>query len=296
MQAVRYARATSIDEAVRLLQEGGPTARALAGGTDVIVQARERRRDIDLFVDVKHIPEAMSLSYDASAGLTVGAAASCYDIYGDEEVRRRYPTLVDTASVIGGTAIQGRASLGGNLCNSSPAADTIPAMIVLEGVARIAGPGGEREMPVEEFCTGPGENVLQPGEFVVAIQFPPPAPQSGAMWQRFIPRNEMDIAVTNAAAHLRFDGDAVSWARVAIGAVAPTPLLVAEAADQLAGRPLTDETIAAAAAAARAAARPIADMRGSIKQRRHLASVLVERTLRGAAERAGRSVGNGSTR
>ena len=157
MQAVRYARAASIDEAVRLLQEGGPAARALAGGTDVIVQARERRRDIDLFVDVKHIPETMSLSYDASAGLTVGAAAPCSDIYEHEEVRRRYPALVDAASVIGGTAIQGRASLGGNLCNSSPAADTTPAMIVLEGVARIAGPEGERQVAVEEFCTGPGE-------------------------------------------------------------------------------------------------------------------------------------------
>ncbi len=269
-----------------MLADGGPTARVLAGGTDVIVQARERTRDIDLFVDVKHVPETMSLSYDPGEGLTAGAAVPCYQIYGDEQLRQRYPALVAATSVVGGKAIQGRASLGGNLCNSSPAADTIPAMIVLEGVARIAGPGGERDVPVEDFCTGPGANVLEAGEFVVSIRFPPPATGSGAGWLRFTPRNEMDIAVVNAATQLRFDEDSVSWARVAIGAVAPTPLLVAEAAEALVGGPLTDDTVAAAAAAARAAARPIADMRGSIKQRRQLAAVLTERTVRAAAERA----------
>ena len=258
----------------------------LAGGTDVIVQARERTREIDLFVDVKRIPETMLISYDPAEGLTVGAAVPCYRIYGHDRVREHYPALVDTTTVIGGTAIQGRASLGGNLCNSSPAADTIPAMTVLEGIARVAGPGAERDVPIEDFCTGPGANVLQAGEFVVSIHFPPPAPHSGARWQRFIPRNEMDIAVTNAACQLRFDGDVVSWARVTIGAVAPTPLVVAEAAEALVGRPLTDETVAAAASASRAAARPITDMRGSIKQRKHLSAVLTERMVRAAAEQA----------
>ncbi len=286
MQSVKYVRASSVQEAIHLLEDGGPTARVLAGGTDVIVQARERRRDIDLFIDVKHVPETMALSYDASEGLTVGAAVPCYQIYGDEDVRERYPALVEATEIIGGTGIQGRASLGGNLCNSSPAGDTIPAMIVLEAVALIAGPAGERELAVDEFCTGPGQNVLLPGEFVVSIRFPSPAAGSGAAWQRFIPRNEMDIAVVNAATQLRLDGDVVSWASIAIGAVAPTPLLVTEAAEALIGKPLTDDTIAAAGAACRAAARPIADMRGTIKQRRHLAGVLTERTIRGAAERA----------
>ena len=286
MQAVKYARASSVREAIHLLEDGGPAARVLAGGTDVIVQARERRRDIDLFVDVKQVPETMALSYDPSQGLTVGAAVPCYLIYGDEDVRKRYPALVESTEIIGGTGIQGRASLGGNLCNSSPAADTIPAMIVLEAAALIAGPGGERELPVDEFCTGPGQNVLLPGEFVVSIRIPPPAASSGAAWQRFIPRNEMDIAVVNAATQLRLEGDVVSWARISIGAVAPTPLLVAGAAEALTGRPLTDETIAAAAAACRTDARPIADMRGTIKQRHHLAGVLTERTIRDAAERA----------
>jgi len=286
LQKLKYARATTVDEAVALLGRGGPTARVLAGGTDVIVQARERRRDIELFVDIKPIAETQQLHFDAAGGLTVGAALPLYRIYRDETVSRLYPAVVDSARVVGGTAIQGRASLGGNLCNSSPAADTVPAMIVLEGKVNIAGPEGRRVVPVEDFCTAPGRNVLGQGEFVVSVQFPAPAPNSGAAWERFIPRNEMDIAVVNAAVQLRFEGEVVSWARVAIGAVAPTALLVKEAADALVGRPLSEETIKAAGAAAKAAARPIEDMRGSIKQRRHLCAVLVERMTREAAYRA----------
>ncbi len=286
MQAVKYVRAASVEEASRLLLEGGAGARVLAGGTDVIVQARERTRDIDLFVDVKHIPEVMALSYDAADGLTIGAATPCYEIYGNETVRDLYPSLVDSTSLIGGTAIQGRASLGGNLCNSSPAADGIPTLIVLEATVEIAGPNGRRSVAVEDFCTAPGRNVLDAGEFVVSLNFPAPAAGSGARFLRFIPRNEMDIAVTNAATQLRIENGSVAWARVAIGAVAPTPLLVAAAAAALVGQPLSEDTIAAAAAASRAAANPIDDMRGSIRQRVHLAGVLTERTIRQAAERA----------
>ena len=237
MQAVKYARAESVEEAVRLLQEGGDGARPLAGGTDVIVQARERTRDIDLFVDIKHIPEVVDIRHGADGGLTIGAATPCHQIYGDDAIAERFPILVDSCSLIGGTAIQGRASLGGNLCNSSPAADGIPSLIVLEGQVEIAGPNGRRTVPVEDFCTAPGRNVMGNGEFVVSLSFPAPAEGSGARFLRFIPRNEMDIAVTNAATQLRLNGDgSVAWARVAIGAVAPTPLLVSEAAEA-AGRP-----------------------------------------------------------
>jgi carbon-monoxide dehydrogenase medium subunit len=281
-----YVKASTIDEAVSLLSDAGPAGRVLAGGTDVIVQARERKRDIGLFVDIKAIPETQALHYDPAGGLTIGAALPCYRIYGDATVKQLYPALAEATSVIGGVAIQGRASLGGNLCNSSPAADSIPAMIVLRASAEIAGPNGRCSVPVETFCTGPGQNVLTAGEFVVALRFPTPPPNAGAAWQRFIPRNEMDIAVANAASYLRFEGDVVADARVAIGAVAPTPLLVAEAAGALIGRPLTDDSIKAAGDAAKAAARPIDDIRGSVIQRRHLAGVLVERTLRVAAERA----------
>lgn len=286
MQAVRYARATSVDEAVRMLREGGEVARVLAGGTDVIVLARERRRDIDLFVDIKHIPEVMGITYDPASGLTVGAATPLYQVYGNADVRQHYPALVEASHVIGGTAIQGRASLGGNLANSSPAADGIPAMIALGGVARLAGPNGPREVPVAEFCTAPGRNVLQPGEFIVTLHFPAPTAHSGSAWERFIPRNEMDIAVVNASAYLVLDGDVVTEARLALGAAAPTPLTLTAAQEALIGRRLDDTTIDAAAKAASDAAQPISDMRGSVKQRKHLAGILTARVIRKAAARA----------
>ena len=286
MQDVRYAKASSVDDAIDLLNKGGETARVLAGGTDIIVQARERRREVKLFVDIKDIPETQGINYDPSDGLTIGAAVPAYRLYNNEDVKRLYPALVQCSSVIGGVAIQGRASLGGNLCNSGPAADSVPAMIVLQGTATIAGPNGRRTVAIEDFNTGPGRNILGPGEFVVSLHFPPPAPNSGAAWERFIPRNEMDIAVVNAASYVRFEGDNVADARISIGAVAPTALLVNEAAQAIIGKPLTDETIAAAGAAAKEAAKPIEDMRGTIKQRKHLSDVLVQRTLRLAAQRA----------
>lgn len=286
MQAVRYARATSVDEAVQMLRDGGDVARVLAGGTDVIVLARERRRDIDLFVDIKHIPEVMGVTYDPTGGLTVGAATPLYLVYGHPDVQQHYPALVEASHVIGGTAIQGRATLGGNLANSSPAADSIPAMIALNGTARTAGPNGPREVPVADFCTAPGRNVLEPGEFIVSLHFPAPAPGSGSAWERFIPRNEMDIAVVNAGAYLVMDGDVVQDARIALGAAAPTPLLLEGAAQALIGRRLEDASIEAASAEASAAAQPITDMRGTIQQRKHLAGVLTARVIRKAAARA----------
>jgi xanthine dehydrogenase FAD-binding subunit len=286
LQDVRYSRASSVDEAIDLLSRGGSAARVLAGGTDIIVQARERRREVNLFVDIKAIPETQELNYDPDGGLTIGAATPAYRIYNDETVKRLYPALVEAASVIGGVAIQGRASLGGNLCNSGPAADSVPAMIACSGTANIAGPNGRRSVPIEEFSTGPGRNVLQPGEFVVSLHFPSPAPDSGAAWQRFIPRNEMDIAVVNAGSYVRFEGENVSGARVAIGAVGPTVIFVDAAAQAIIGKPLTEDSIKAAGAAARAVATPIDDMRGTIKQRKHLSDVLVQRTLREAARRA----------
>ncbi|MDA1062172.1 MAG: xanthine dehydrogenase family protein subunit M [Chloroflexi bacterium] len=286
MQALTVERPTSIDQAIELLNNGGETARVLAGGTDVIVIARSRRRKIDLLVDIKQIPELMAIAWDPGSGLTVGAAVPCYEIYGNADVVANYPAIIDSASLIGGTGIQGRASLGGNLCNSSPSGDSIPTQIVLEAIANIIGPNGSRQVPVEDFCTAPGRNVLAQGEFLVSLFFPAPEAGSGARFLRFIPRNEMDIAVCNAASALKMDGDTVRWARVSLGAVAPTPLLVQGAADALIGKPLTEATIEAAAQAAKDAATPIDDMRGSIKQRKHLAAVLTRRTLQQAAARA----------
>lgn len=289
MQAFDYVRAQSAEQAVALLAEAGDQARVLAGGTDLLAQMKEGRRKVALVVDVKFIPELNELCYDPAEGLWLGAAVPCYRIYGNPAVAHAYPGLVDAASLIGGVQVQGRASLGGNLCNASPAADSIPALIVHSAVARIAGPAGRREIPVEAFCTGPGRTVLEPGELLVALHLPPPRPGFGAAYLRFIPRNEMDIAVTGAGASVQLDGrgETIVAARVALGAVAPTPLYVQAAGDALVGRSVGEAEAAFAEAAkiAQAAARPIGDMRGTIAQRKHLAAVLTRRALRSALER-----------
>jgi carbon-monoxide dehydrogenase medium subunit len=267
----------------------GEGARVLSGGTDLLAQVKEGRRKVSLVVDVKYIPELNELSYDPATGLRLGAAAPCYRIYSHREISAAYPGLIDAASLIGGVQIQSRASLGGNLCNASPAADSIPSLIVHRALAIIAGPDGRREAPVEEFCTGPGRNVLGRGELLVSLQLPPPRRGFGAAYLRFIPRNEMDIAVTGVAAALQLDkaGTRVESARIALGAVAPTPLLVREAGEALAGVPVSqiDAAIEEAAQLCRAASRPIDDMRGAAAQRKHLAAVLTRRSLCIALER-----------
>ncbi len=292
MQDFDYVLARSVSEVIaRLCSDGGAAGdrvRILSGGTDLLPQLREGRADAALLVDVKGVPEANELSYDLAAGLRIGAAVPCYRIAGDEQVARLYPGLIDAVSLIGGAQIQGRAMVGGNLCNASPAADSIPALIVHEALAEIVGPDGPREVLVKDFCTGPGRNCLRPGEFLLALRVPPPRPRSGAAYLRFIPRNEMDIAVAGAGASVTLDedGETITAARVALGAVAPMPLFVPEAGEYLAGRAASPETIAEAAALARAAARPITDMRGSAAQRRHLSGVLTRRALERAVERA----------
>ncbi len=288
MQTFDYKAARSVEEAVALLTRDGDGARVLAGGTDLLVQLREGRRTAKLLVDIKPIPEVNELAYDASEGLRLGAAVACYRVYGDPTIAQVYPGLVDAVSLIGGIQIQGRASVGGNLCNASPAADTIGALIVHAAVCEIAGPGGRRQVPVEAFCTGPGETVLQAGEFLVAVHVPAPKPGFGAHYLRFIPRNEMDIAVAGAGASVVLDDGGRSFrsARIGLTAVAPTPLFVPAAGEVLAGRQVSEEAIEEAAQAAREAARPISDMRGTAAQRKHLAAVLTRRALRKAVERA----------
>ncbi len=288
MHAFDYAAPQSVDEAVSLLSEHGDQARILAGGSDIIAQLQEGRRRVKLLVDVKKIPDANELSYDSENGLQLGAGVPCCRIYEDEAVQANYPALVDSTSLIGSIQIQGRATVGGNLCNASPAADTIPSIIVLGAVAQIAGPNGRREVPVEDFCTAPGQSVLEDGEFLVSLHIPAPQPNSGAFFLRFIPRNEMDIAVVNAAASVVLNGDknSVESARIAVGAVAPIPLFLPEAAEALAGNGISDEVVERAAEIAKEAARPISDMRGTVEQRKHLTAVLTKRAIRGAVERA----------
>lgn len=288
MQEFDYIRAKSETEVVSLLSRDGDAVRILSGGTDLIVQLREGRRQARSLVDIKYVPEANELTYDPSYGLRLGAAVPCHRLCADPTFARIYPGLLDAVSLIGGMAIQGRASIGGNLCNASPAADSIPALIVHRAVCIIAGPGGRREVPVEDFCTAPGQTVLRHGEFLVALCIPPPGPRFGAAYLRFTPRNEMDIAVVGAGASVTLDEGHTRFvsARIALGAVAPTPLLVPEAGEYLAGKPVSVEVIAEAARIAQAATRPISDMRGTAAQRRHLAAVLTRRVLEKAVERA----------
>ena len=286
MKWIDYARPSSVQEAVGLLDEHGDCARTIAGGTDILVQLRTGRRRPDLIVDVKGIPELMDISYDSSNGLTLGAAVPCYRLYGDAAVRDAYPGLMDAATLIGGIQIQGRASFGGNLCNAAPSADAIPALIAHGATANVSGPDGDRQVPVEDFCTGPGASVLKPNELLVSIHVPAPGKGFGARYIRFIPRNEMDIAVAGAGVSVVLDNGSIRSARVSLASVAPTPLLVNEAGEALAGKAPTDENIRVASDLARSAARPIDDMRGTIEYRKHLCEVLTRRALHTAVERA----------
>jgi CO/xanthine dehydrogenase FAD-binding subunit len=289
LQAFDYRAPNTIAEAVGILSDLGERARPIAGGTDVLVQLRVGRLDqIEMLVDVKRIPDLNQLIYSPSSGFTIGAAVPCYQIAGDSIARTLYPGLIDGVAIIGGSGIQGRATIGGNLANSSPSGDSIPALIALSATCRLVSASGERVVPVEQFCTGPGRNVLQRGEVLVSVNLPPPQPRSGAHYLRFIPRNEMDIAVVGVGASvvLSGDGSTVTAARIALGAVGPTPILATEAGQAMIGRAPSEEAIARAAALARQAARPITDMRGTAAYRVHLVGVLTARALRGAIRRA----------
>jgi CO/xanthine dehydrogenase FAD-binding subunit len=282
-----YAAPQSLHEAVALMA-AHPGARPLAGGTDLLVQMRAGRKETDFVVDVKHVPELNEISYDPARGLSLGAAVPCYRIFGSASVARAYPSLAEVAGLIGGTQIQGRASIGGNLCNAAPSADSIPLLIALGARCRITGPAGEREVAVEDFCTAPGRTILEPGELLVSIHLPPAAPGSGARYVRFIPRNEMDIAVVGVGAwvQLNNDGKTIEQARIALGAVAPTPLFAQEASNWLQGKPATAESFAQAGELAKKIARPISDRRGTAEYRVHLVGVLTQRALSEAAARA----------
>lgn len=285
MEAFDYVAPRSLADAFAHLTNGRSSL-MLAGGTDVIVQLREGRRHCDQLIDIKHIPELMALRFAEDGTLEIGAAKPLAEIYEDPEVARRLPGLVDAAGLIGGIQVQSRASLGGNLCNASPAADASPALMVLGARLVIGSATGTREVPVEEFFVGPGKNALQPGELLVQVKIPAQPANSNAHYLRFIPRNEMDIAVASAGVRFALNGAGrIESARVAIGAVAATPLMVPAAADALNGNLPTEETFAAAGEASAALATPINDMRGSIAQRHQLVRVLTIRALRGALTR-----------
>jgi carbon-monoxide dehydrogenase medium subunit len=288
MRAFEYQAPASLAEAVALLADKNGRARPFAGGTDLLVQLRLNRFELDLVVDIKKIPELNHISFDPNKGLFLGAAVSCARLCEAPEVLQNYPGLIDAASMIGGRAIQGRATLGGNLCNAAPSGDAISAMIALGATCTIAGPQGARTLPMAAFCTAPGQTVLDRGEILVSIHLPPPQSNSGARYLRFTPRREMDIAVAGAGVWLALDSSltTITAARIALAAVAPTPLLVEAAGASLLGERPTEEAFAGAARLAQAAAKPITDVRGTAAQRRHLVGILVKRALHDAVRRA----------
>lgn len=287
MRDFDYEAPATLNDAVQLLGQHKERARILAGGTDLIDHVRLGRLEPDLLIDVKKIAELNALEITGD-GLRLGASVPAYKVYQHPEIASQYAALADSCHILGGIQIQSRASVGGNVCNSGPAADTIPSVIALEGTCVIAGPKGERKVPAEDFCTGPGKNVLQPDEMLVAIEFPARPANSGSHYRRFIPRNEMDIAVVGVGVSVVLDDSKAKFvsARVALGAVGPTPILSQAAGDALSGHPVDDVTISKAAAAARESAKPITDMRGTVEHRLHLAGVITERVIRAAVARA----------
>ena len=286
---MQYEAPTTVDQAVALLKHSGNASRILAGGTDLLVQLRSGVIEPELIVDIKKIAEVRSILKE-DGKFRVGAAVTGAELGEHGDLKAAWPGVVEAAELIGSTQIQGRASLGGNLCNASPAADAVPALVAAGAVCMIAGPNGRRELPVEAICTGPGQTSLSPGEFVVSFLFPIPKPRSSDAYLRFIPRTEMDIAVVGVGIHLTLNAENVcSDARVAVGAVAPTVLLVEESAAALVGTMVDDAGIDKMMAVVRDSCDPIDDKRGTVVYRTQVAGVLAGRVCRIALQRARRN-------
>jgi carbon-monoxide dehydrogenase medium subunit len=289
MEDLRYEAPQTLQAAVALLAGAAGPARVMAGGTDVIVQMETDLIEPKLLVDIKKIPELRQITTE-SGGFRVGAAVPGMEIVNHPAFARAWPGVVDGVKLIGSIQIKGRASMGGNLCNASPAADSVPALVAAGAVARIVGPDGTREAPVETIPVGPGKTSLAKGEIVASFLFPPRPPRASDAYLRFTPRTEMDIAVVGVGVNLALDaGGTCTAARVALGAVAPTVLLVRDCADALIGSKLDDAALDKLAAAASAACRPIDDKRGTKEYRIKVAGVLARRTALLALERAGQN-------
>lgn len=286
MHPYNYYAPENINEAVGLLEEFGSKAKCLAGGTDILVQTRGGRFELDAIIDVKSIPELTKVEW-TNDNLVVGSAVPCYVLYEDEKISNQFPGIIDAASLIGGIQIQSRASLGGNLCNASPSADGICPLIVHNTMCVIAGPKGSREISVDQFCVSPGKNVLDEGEFLVSLKIPLPDSGFGAAYERFIPRNEMDIAVAAVGSSVVLDGGKIIDSKIALAAVGPTPIYANKASEFLLGKDGSDDNLDQASQIAQDSCSPITDMRGDVEFRKHLVGVLTRRTLDLALKRAG---------
>lgn len=287
MPMLAYTAPSTVEEAVRALAGASGAAKVLSGGTDLLVQLRSGRAKPSLIVDTKKIP-GISGIHEKDGGFVIGAATSGAVIGECEALQQAWPGVVEAANLIGSTQVQGRASLAGNLCNASPAADSVPALIAARATCVVVGAKGRREVPVESIVTGPGRTSLAADEFIIEFHLPKRAPRSADAYLRFIPRTEMDIAVVGAGVNLTLDaGGVCTDARVVLGAVAPTAVVVADAATALIGTKLDEKALAALDAAARRACKPITDKRGTIEYRTKVAGVMTRRAATIAYERAG---------
>ena len=288
MGAYAYEAPSNLSDAISLLDEHakeGRRAQLLAGGTDLLVQMRSVDNTPRTIIDIKKLAETNRLEINGEE-IFIGSAIASAELYENEELKGLLPGLLEASDLIGSTQIQGRATMGGNLCNSSPAGDSIPAMMAVGAVCEVAGPDGSREISVEEFVTGVGTNILSESEILLGLKIKRPASNSRDAYLRFIPRTEMDIAVASCGVSVTMDGNQCVQARVAIGAVAPTALLVPEAADALVGSELEEAALLAAGEACTNASSPISDKRGTAEYRRKVVAVLCRRATAIAAERA----------
>lgn len=287
MPDIQYVAPRTLDEAVAAFAATKGAGRILAGGTDLLVQMRNGVVTPSTIVDIKKIAEMTAIEETKEGGFKIGAAVSGAVLRDHAKVKKAWPGVVEATNLIGSTQVQGRATPGGNLCNGSPAGDSVPAMVAAGAIVTIQGPKGRRELPVEKVPKGPGRLNLEPGEIVVAFTLPPRKPGSSDAYLRMIPRTEMDIAVVGCGVSLTIEKGVCTAARVGLGAVAPTVLLVEDAAKALIGSKLDEAALGKAAAACSAVCRPIGDKRGTIAYRTKVAGVLLKRTALIAAERAG---------
>ncbi len=283
---MHYHSPTSFDAAIQLAQNASGTTRFLAGGTDVLVQMRAGMVTPDVMIDVKNIPGVRDCVRRDDGSWVIGIAVSGAELGANADLVADWPGVVEGMELVGSTQVQGRATLVGNLCNGSPAADSVPGLVAANASVRVLGPNGERTVAVEDIPAGPGKTTLAAGEMITAIELPPRGEQGGDCYLRFIPRTEMDIAVVGCAVNLALDGDTITSARVVLGAVAPTVVNVQEAAGAIIGTSLDDAALDGLAAAARAACNPISDKRGTIEFRTHVAGVLACRAAKIALARA----------
>ena len=289
MRAFEYHAPTSLNEAISLLQEYGEAARPLAGGTDLVVQMKEKATKFAApshIVSLLRVPELSGVSFSESEGLRIGAGATMSQVADSPIIRERYRAIAEGAALVGSIQTMNMATVGGNLCNAAPSADIAPPLLAFEAEAVIVGPSGRRKLALEEFFLGPGKTALAADELLAEVRVPLPLPGTGSAYDRHTPRKQMDIAVVGDAAALTMAGERIERARVALGAVATTPVRAPQAEAALEGQAPSDELFARAADVSAAECSPIADLRGSAEFRRHIVRVMTKRMLREALDRA----------